>query len=86
LTVCATSANQAEMQERRQRFPQAVAEDMEGFAVALACRMAGVPLTIIRGISNRVGVRDIQTWRIDEPLGAAGALLCEILGLPQTTP
>ena len=41
------------------------AEDMEGFAVATACRLANVPLSIIRGISNVAGDRDHRRWEID---------------------
>ncbi|NBP89418.1 MAG: futalosine hydrolase, partial [Planctomycetia bacterium] len=46
------------------------AEDMEGFAVALACRLAGVPCQIIRGISNRAGDRDKAHWQIEPALRA----------------
>ncbi|MEZ6132368.1 MAG: futalosine hydrolase [Planctomycetaceae bacterium] len=64
LSVCAASASVAEANAKRQTFPDAVAEDMEGFAVALACRVAGVPCQIIRGISNNAGDRDRSNWKI----------------------
>jgi len=70
LTVCAASDSKMQAQRRRERFPGALAEDMEGFAVALACRMHGVPLRVIRGVSNRAGDRDPTTWRVDEALDA----------------
>ncbi|MDG1500154.1 MAG: futalosine hydrolase [Planctomycetota bacterium] len=71
LTVSA-AAGDAQMAERRaQRFPGAAAEDMEGFAVALACHLAQVPLHIVRGISNQVGDRDHGSWRIAAALEAA---------------
>ena len=79
LTVCAASGSDAELATRRSLFPKAVAEDMEGFGVATACRMAGVPLGIIRGISNRAGNRDVATWRIAEALAAAGSLTRDYL-------
>jgi futalosine hydrolase len=63
--------------------PAAVAEDMEGFAVALACRLAGVPLTIIRGISNTAGDRDHARWRVPEALAAAAALSLQTLEEPR---
>ena len=50
---------------------------MEGFAVATACLFAGKPLTIIRGISNQVGVRDKQQWQIGPALQSAVDLLVE---------
>ena len=79
LTACAASASPADVTERRQAFPEAVAEDMEGFGVAAACRMAGVPLTIIRGISNRAGNRDVATWQIPQALAAAGDVAARLL-------
>ena len=59
---------------RLERYPDAVAEDMEGFGVAVACYFGGVPLQIIRGISNRAGDRDKRNWDIDGALHAAGEL------------
>jgi futalosine hydrolase len=47
--------------------------------VALACRLAGVPLTIIRGISNTAGDRDHARWRVPEALAAAAGLALRIL-------
>lgn len=79
LTACAASASPDDVAERRQAFPEAVAEDMEGFGVAAACRMAGVPLTIIRGISNRAGNRDVATWQIPQALAAAGDVAASLL-------
>lgn len=79
LTVCAASEGGAQASERRERHPGAGAEDMEGFGVALACALAGVPLCIVRGVSNRAGERDQRAWRIDEAIAAARALAAEIL-------
>ena len=74
LSVCAASASAADAATRREQFPAAVAEDMEGFAVALACRLAGVPCQIIRGISNRAGDRDKANWQVEPALRAAADL------------
>jgi len=74
LTVCTACDSPAQAEARLQRFPGATAEDMEGFAVALACALARVPCTIVRGISNVVGQRDKRSWRIPEALAAARAL------------
>jgi len=82
VTCTAASANEDEAAARRERFPDAAAEDMEGFAVAAACLLAGVPLQIVRGVSNRVGDRNHQNWQIETALSAAAALACELL--PQT--
>src|SRR5439155_15243049 len=71
LTTCAASDSAAHAAIRRARFPDALAEDMEGFGVALACRLAGVPLSIVRGVSNVAGERDPARWRIPAALAAA---------------
>jgi len=71
VTVLAPSSSPAVAAERRRRHPGAVAEDMEGYGVALACAIAGVPLAIVRGISNAAGERDTRGWRIREALAAA---------------
>lgn len=74
LTVCAASENQDDVDQRRSLFPDAVAEDMEGFAVAAACRLAKTRLTIVRGISNVAGDRDKSNWKIEQAITAAWKL------------
>lgn len=79
VTVCAASASPEEATERRRRHPGALAEDMEGFGVAVACALAAVPLVLVRGASNRAGDRDVRAWRIGPALEAAAALLRTML-------
>jgi len=79
LTVCKPSNSPAEAASLSARFTGAAAEDMEGFGVALACALARVPCTIVRGISNAAGERDKRSWRIPEALAAARALALELL-------
>ncbi len=71
LTVAAASGSPLDAESRLARFPGALAEDMEGFSVALACQLANCPLSIIRGISNYAGDRNVAGWRIDEAMEAA---------------
>ncbi len=75
LSVAATSASRAEAAARRARYPDVLVEEMEAFAVALAARLAGVPLIVVRGISDLAGDRDRSRWRIPESIAAARALL-----------
>lgn len=75
LTVCAASAGPDDAASRLSRFPDAVAEDMEGFSVATACQLAGVPLAVVRGISNQAGDRDKGRWKVDAALDAAAECL-----------
>jgi len=70
LTTCAAANNPDDVSRRLRAFPEAVAEDMEGFGVALACRLSGVKLTIIRGISNVAGNRNQNDWQIEPALQA----------------
>jgi len=60
------------------RHPEAVAEAMEGFGVATAASRAGTAFAELRTISNPVGPRDRDLWRLTEALAAleaaAGAL------------
>ncbi len=52
------------------RYPDAVAEAMEGYGVAVAATAAGLPFAELRTISNPVGPRDRAAWRIDAALAA----------------
>jgi futalosine hydrolase len=82
LTVCAASASTSDRNARRERFPDVVAEDMEGFSVAMACLFAAIPVQIVRGISNQVGDRDLSNWQIDTALATAAKLASEVLSHP----
>lgn len=79
ITSCAASGNAIEADWRRRNYPNADAEDMEGFSVAAACQMADVPLEIVRGISNVAGDRDKQNWNIEAAIQAAAQLVMERL-------
>lgn len=79
LSVAAASGSRYEAARRARAQPDAVAEEMEAFAVALAARLAGVPLTMIRGISNVAGDRDKGRWRSAEALRAARGVLEHLL-------
>jgi futalosine hydrolase len=64
----------------RARYPDAVAEGMEGFGVAVAAAAAGIPFAELRTISNPIGPRDRAAWRIPDALAAlagAGAALAD---------
>jgi futalosine hydrolase len=52
------------------RYPDVVAEGMEGFGVATACALAGVAFGEVRAISNAIGPRDRAAWRIGPALDA----------------
>jgi futalosine hydrolase len=79
LTVCAAAASEADVRDRKKLFPDAAAEDMEGFAVAVACRLNLVPVDIIRGISNTAGDRDKSHWQVTGALEAAAELAVRMM-------
>ncbi len=82
LTVCAAASSRSEANTRSARFSQAVAEDMEGWSVALAGAVCGIPVSIVRGISNRAGDRQHERWHIAEAMEAAADMteqLCQAI-------
>lgn len=79
VTCCAASADRAQAAWRMEKFPNAQAEDMEGFAVALACATLRIPLQIVRGISNLAGDRDPKNWEIEKAMSAACELAIQLL-------
>ncbi|MDX6284538.1 MAG: futalosine hydrolase [Frankiales bacterium] len=64
------------------RFPDAVAEAMEGWGVAWAARRAGVPAHEVRSISNIVGRRDPSTWDITGALDSLSRAFAVLLAEP----
>jgi futalosine hydrolase len=77
LTCCAASCCVDDVHDRLQKFPDALAEDMEAYAAAMACRSMNVPFTVVRGISNVAGDRDQSGWNVSGALMAAAALVLE---------
>lgn len=77
VSVCAASAHPGEAAAVRTRYPDALAEDMEAYAVAAACREAGVPFHCMRGISNVVGERDRAHWKLAASLDEVARLARE---------
>jgi futalosine hydrolase len=82
LTVSTVTGTEQTVIDLLKRVPDAVAEAMEGYGVATAAQAHGVPILEIRAISNSVGPRDRNAWRIREALDmleAASTALREAL-------
>jgi futalosine hydrolase len=79
LSVTSASADAGDAEIRKHRYPKAVAEDMEGFGVAAACALAGKSLQVVRGISNIVGDRNKEHWKIDDALNAACEMAVQLI-------
>lgn len=78
-TVTGTASSTAMIANR---YPHAVAEAMEGFAVATAATKFGLPFIEVRAISNPIGPRDRSRWNIPAALSAltsAFAALLEVM-------
>ncbi len=72
LTVATVTGTAATADRLAGRFPDAVAEGMEGAGVAAAAARHGLPFGEIRAISNPVGPRDRDSWQIPRALEALG--------------
>ena len=82
LTVSTVTGTAESAAELAARVPGAAAEAMEGYGVAFAARDCGVPILELRAISNLIGPRDRNAWRIKEALDvleAASSVLSEVL-------
>ena len=70
LTVASVTGTAERAAALVERYPDAVAEGMEGAGVAAAAAVHGVAFAEIRAISNPVGPRDRDAWRIPDALAA----------------
>ncbi|WP_327369099.1 futalosine hydrolase [Streptomyces sp. NBC_01217] len=70
LTVSTVTGSAARTAALLSAHPRAAAEAMEGFGVAEAAERTAVPVLELRAISNAVGPRDRDGWRIGEALAA----------------
>ena len=82
LTLSTVTGTAETARSLAERYPGAGAEAMEGFGVAEAARQFGVPILELRAISNAVGPRQRELWKIGDALQAleqACAKLPEVL-------
>ncbi|MGN9915962.1 futalosine hydrolase [Micromonospora palomenae] len=73
LTVSTVTGTAASTQALADRHPDAVAEAMEGYGVAVAAAHAGLPFAELRTVSNPIGPRDRGSWRMREAFTALTA-------------
>lgn len=78
LTVAGVSATPARARALRSAFP-ALLENMEGFAVALACARRGIPCVELRCVSNLVGAQEARLRDFSGALRVMAATLPDIL-------
>lgn len=70
LTVSTVTGSAARTAALLAAHPGAAAEAMEGFGVAEAAERLGLPVLELRAVSNTVGPRDRDAWRIGDALAA----------------
>ncbi len=73
LTLATVTGSAATAAGLAARYPDAVAEAMEGYGVAAAAATASVPFVELRTVSNIVGPRDRAAWRLTEAFAALTA-------------
>jgi futalosine hydrolase len=78
LTVATVTGSAARAAALLERFPDAVAEGMEGAGAAAAAAQHGVPYGELRAISNLVGPRDRDAWRVPLALDALGRAVASV--------
>lgn len=72
LTVSTCSGTEAAAARLTERHA-GIVEDMESAAIAHIATRHRLPFLLVRGISNRVGRRDRDAWRIDDAASACAA-------------
>ncbi|HEY0871220.1 MAG TPA: futalosine hydrolase [Acidothermaceae bacterium] len=84
LTLSAMTGTDADAEELAARYPSALAEAMEGFAVVAATRDHGGIRYVaeIRAISNLIGRRDRSTWNIPLAFDALADAMSTLLNEP----
>jgi futalosine hydrolase len=78
LTVATVTGTARTAAARSARFPDAVAEGMEGAGVAAAATVHGVAFGEVRAISNAVGPRDRDAWQIPLALQSLGRAMAAV--------
>lgn len=81
LTVSTATGTQARAAALADRHG-AVAEAMEGRAVADAAQPHGIPVLEVRAVSNLIGPRDTASWRIDAAFHALAQAMAALLDGP----
>ncbi|WDZ86454.1 futalosine hydrolase [Micromonospora cathayae] len=82
LTVSTVTGTATSTRALAARHPDAVAEAMEGYGVAVAAAQAGLPFVELRTVSNPIGPRDRGSWRLREALTALGPAATALARVP----
>ena len=74
-------ADQSKVRETREKFPQMIAAEMEGAAIAQVCHQYDVPFVIIRALSDIAGKESSVTFDefLDQAAKNAATLIMEMI-------
>ena len=70
LTVSTVTGTDTTARRLLNRYPGAVIEAMEGFGVAMAAAKCNIPMIELRTVSNLVGPRNRDQWRLEKALSS----------------
>ena len=73
------ASGDVETAEKRFQTHGALAENMEGSAIAQVCFLFDVPFLECRGISNIAGIRDKKHWDLDLAVDRSHAVIGHVL-------
>ncbi|NCI48003.1 futalosine hydrolase [Sediminibacterium soli] len=74
VTINEVSTDAQRIQQIRKKYDPVI-ESMEGAALHYTCREAGVPFLQIRAVSNYIGERNKENWKLKESLAALNETL-----------
>ncbi|SEP62195.1 futalosine hydrolase [Neolewinella agarilytica] len=80
LSVNQVSGTAETIARRRERFPEAQVESMEGAAFFYACLQSGIEPLQLRAISNYVEPRNRDNWRMGEAISSLNEALWRVVG------
>jgi futalosine hydrolase len=78
ITVNTVTDDAHRLQQLQQQFAPDI-ETMEGAALHYACLQQNIPFVQIRGISNKVGIRNKSQWKIQEAVSTLNQELLVLL-------
>lgn len=79
LSTAVSAGSPQQAGERAHRFPGVLIEEMEGYAVALACALHDVELSIVRAVSNEAGIVDRERWDMSQAGSQLNTFLAEAI-------
>ena len=68
LSVTSASSNYQEATFKKAKYKNALIEDMETYSVIVASESCNREVVVVRGVSNQVGEKDKNNWKVQEAM------------------